>query len=399
MAISIQVAQTPKELDDVFRLRYHVYVVEDNKFDPDALADTRIFDRFDAYPACNVNLIAYEGDLPVGTIRFTEDSGLGLPQEELVDISAIRKNRRHPGKLFGIGMLAVRESHRYKMGFLTSLLKYLIALIRYRNGTEAVISINYMIEKMMTRLGFQRIGEKFYSEKIRNYIVPMYGTMDGLAANFREDRLAHELSRFTDSFRRKIFNKGDIICRQGETGEEAYVVLRGSVNVLVEKGSRAIKVNTFGPGELTGEMSLIDGQPRSATLEANARETELMILSQDGFRDALYDKETLIGILKMATERLRRMNLTALDERRSDTARALVKLFLEFKRINEIFEADKDHTYLLTLESAAEELGMNVDEIRPCWDQLIKNRVIKARNGEITAINEIAFKKAFRDSE
>ncbi|MFH1146267.1 MAG: cyclic nucleotide-binding domain-containing protein [Pseudomonadota bacterium] len=399
MAISIQVAQTPMELDDVFRLRYHVYVVEDNKFDSAALTDGRIFDRFDAYPVYNVNLIAYDGDLPVGTIRFTEDSELGLPQEELVDISAIRNNRRYPGKLFGIGMLAVRESYRYRMGFLTSLLKYLIALLRYRDGTEAVISINHVIEKMMARLGFERIGEKFYSEKIRNYIVPMYGTMEGVAADFREDRLAHELSRFTDSLRRKIFNKGDTICRQGEKGEEAYVLLRGSVNVLVEKGSRKERVATLGPGALIGEMSLVDEQSRSATLEANARETELMILSQDGFRNALYDKDTLVGILRMATERLRRMNLMAFEERRSDTARELVKLFLEFKRINKIFQADKDQACLLTLESAAEELGANVDEIRPCWDQLIKDKVLKARNGQITAINENAFRKAFQDSD
>ncbi len=378
MAISIQVAQTPQEQDDVFRLRYDVYVLEDGKFQTDDLPEKRIFDRYDTYSPYNVNLIAYDGTVPVGTIRFTEDSELGLPQEELVDVDAIRRTRTHAGKLFGVGMLAVRESHRHRMGFITSLLKYLIALVRIRNGTDAVITINYVIEKMMARLGFRRIGEKFYSERIKNYIVPMYGNMEDVADNFREDRLAHELTKFADSFRRKIFNKGEIICVQGDPGDEAYVVIRGSVGVFVAKGKGAYRVATLGPGELIGEMSLIDNQPRSATLKANARETELMVLSRSAFEDALYDRETVVGILKMATRRLRTTSVLATaEERKEKRAKDLVKLLQDNHRINAVFQDIEDQPQSLTLESAAEDLGAEVNEIRPYWNQLLSAGIIE----------------------
>lgn len=398
MAISIQVAQTPKELDDVFRLRYHVFVVEDNKFDLKALSDKRIFDRFDTYPSSNVNLIAYDGDLPIGTVRFTEDSELGLPQEELVDVNAIRNNRRHPGKFFGIGMLAVRHSYRRRMGFLTSILKYLISLLRMRNGSEAVVLINHMIEKMMIRLGFQRMGDKFYSEKIRNYVVPMYGTMEGVPPDFREDRLADELSRFPGGFMRKIFNKGDVICRQGETGDGAYIVLRGSVNVLPEEGAAKDQVAVIGPGALIDEMSLIEEKPRSSTLEANGRETELMVLSLDRYKNPLDGGQTLVGMPQMSAERLGRMNLTAIEERRQDIRRGFLRLSQEFKRVNEVFRISKDYNYLRTIESAAEELGAYIDQIRPSRNQYFNDKASEADNSEPAAVGESDFDEVLRDS-
>ncbi|MDY6973088.1 MAG: GNAT family N-acetyltransferase [Thermodesulfobacteriota bacterium] len=386
MTISIQVAQTPEELDDVFRLRYHVYVIEDNKFHVKDFPDERIYDRFDTYSPYNANLIAYDDGLPIGTIRFGEDSDLGLPQEEVTDIGPIRKSRKYRGKLFGIGMLAVRETHRRKMGFFTSLLKYLIALIRSRDGEDAVITINHTIEKMMTRLGFTRIGDKFYSEKIVNYIVPMYGTVESVGAQFREELLPQELSKFQDTLRRNIYNRGDLICKQGDIGDEAYIVIRGSVNVLLERGKDSYKVAILGPGELLGEISLIDDQPRSATLRANARETELMVLSRSDFEKALVDREAFAGILKMETERLRRTTMLALqsaEDRKRKIVNDFVAHLLEATRINSIFSGEMSRPPRLSLESAAAEIGLETEDLRPYWDQLAKMKLIEEKDGRL----------------
>jgi CRP-like cAMP-binding protein len=57
---------------------------------------------------------------------------------------------------------------------------------------------------------------------------------------------------------------GRVLCRQGETGHEAFVVIAGEASVIVD-GS---EVETLGPGSLVGEISLIDHGPRTATVSA-----------------------------------------------------------------------------------------------------------------------------------
>ncbi|MEQ8661968.1 MAG: cyclic nucleotide-binding domain-containing protein [Gammaproteobacteria bacterium] len=57
---------------------------------------------------------------------------------------------------------------------------------------------------------------------------------------------------------------GEVIFREGERGDAMYVVVEGSVTLSV----RGIEIGHLEPGELFGEMALIDAEPRSATATA-----------------------------------------------------------------------------------------------------------------------------------
>ncbi len=62
----------------------------------------------------------------------------------------------------------------------------------------------------------------------------------------------------------QVFSQGQEIFREGNPGTIMYVVKEGRVDVL--KGDRVI--DSAGPGEILGEMALIDSSPRSATARA-----------------------------------------------------------------------------------------------------------------------------------
>jgi alkyl hydroperoxide reductase subunit AhpC/uncharacterized protein (DUF924 family) len=64
------------------------------------------------------------------------------------------------------------------------------------------------------------------------------------------------------------FAAGETIFEEGQTGEHAYLLKKGSVDVIVSKGSAAKVVATLSEGEVFGEMCLIDPGPRSATIKA-----------------------------------------------------------------------------------------------------------------------------------
>jgi CRP/FNR family transcriptional regulator, cyclic AMP receptor protein len=92
-----------------------------------------------------------------------------------------------------------------------------------------------------------------------------------------------ELMAFASRLRERSLRKGQILFREGETGEEMYVVRHGSVLISKAVTGRVDQVLARAPvGDFFGEMSLFDRSPRSATIQA---ETEATLLTLD--RDTL----------------------------------------------------------------------------------------------------------------
>lgn len=74
-----------------------------------------------------------------------------------------------------------------------------------------------------------------------------------------------------DEFDREIFASGQQIFKYGDMGDCAYLIEEGKVEVLVIKGDGEQRIKLIGKGELFGEVSLIDYQPRTATVRAVER--------------------------------------------------------------------------------------------------------------------------------
>lgn len=104
--------------------------------------------------------------------------------------------------------------------------------------------------------------------------------------------------------------RGTTIFRQGDVGDKLYIILEGQVRIsrqIAGMGEEALAI--FGPGQVFGEMALIDESPRSA--DALVHEScRLLVISKDGFDDLLFgDKELAYEVLwstvKMLVDRLR----------------------------------------------------------------------------------------------
>jgi len=90
---------------------------------------------------------------------------------------------------------------------------------------------------------------------------------------------------------------GGTICRQGDRGDELFLLRSGRVSALLplETGKRH-HVATFCRGDFFGEMAFIDQEPRSATVEA-ATPTELFLLSRARFDEVTARYPALSGII------------------------------------------------------------------------------------------------------
>jgi CRP-like cAMP-binding protein len=104
---------------------------------------------------------------------------------------------------------------------------------------------------------------------------------------------------------------GEAVVREGEEAREMYVVVGGEMEV-VKRSKRGIdaRVSLLGPGDWFGEMSILDVQPRSATVRALAPTRILRITSAD--LDSLYRfdvKAYALIVLNLARELSRRLRV------------------------------------------------------------------------------------------
>jgi CRP/FNR family transcriptional regulator, cyclic AMP receptor protein len=97
-----------------------------------------------------------------------------------------------------------------------------------------------------------------------------------------------ELTRLAAAGDEIDVSAGTVLADQGQTGREAFVVLRGSVSV--RRNGR--KIATLGPGAIVGELSLLDHGPRTATVTCDT-DARLFVISQRHFLAVLDDVPTI----------------------------------------------------------------------------------------------------------
>ena len=97
---------------------------------------------------------------------------------------------------------------------------------------------------------------------------------------------------------------GTPIFSRGDKGNVMYVILEGQVDLKIAEGV----VETLGPGEPFGEMSLVDSEPRAASAVARTP-CRLVSITERQFLDLIHDTPYFgLEIMKVMANRLRRMN-------------------------------------------------------------------------------------------
>ena len=103
---------------------------------------------------------------------------------------------------------------------------------------------------------------------------------------------------------RTTFNTGDTIFRAGDDSDRAFMIVVGGVNALLPSGRK----KRLGPGEIFGEMGLIDNRPRSATVIA-AEYTVCAAYSEAELLDDIRNKpDEAIAFIRALIARLRDAN-------------------------------------------------------------------------------------------
>ena len=120
------------------------------------------------------------------------------------------------------------------------------------------------------------------------------------------------------------YEAGEVIIREEDVGETAYVINQGQVEVSKEPQGQKVHLAYLGAGETFGEMSMIDEKPRSATVTAVTETLVSEIRRDDFFNSFQTDPKVALQLLKVLFERLREADAMILQLQKADPQRALV---------------------------------------------------------------------------
>lgn len=152
----------------------------------------------------------------------------------------------------------------------------------------------------------------------------------------------------------KKYKKGDVIFRALDEGDCAYIIDSGRVQIYTENFGVEVPVNVLGPGEIFGEMAILDHAPRSASARA-VEDVQVSIISRTQFQQRMDIADPIVRLLVSILLKRMRGNLGAVttssqatsEAHRLDAQESHNKVIDKIKFEAELFEALMDQSFLL----------------------------------------------------
>ncbi|OPH49013.1 hypothetical protein BC351_37925 [Paenibacillus ferrarius] len=105
-----------------------------------------------------------------------------------------------------------------------------------------------------------------------------------------------------------VINKGETLFQEGDAGHHMYIVLEGTVEIWLKIEGKQIPAAKLREGDFFGEMSLLEGLPRSGTAKA-VEHCRLLLLQEEAFQELLSaDSAFAWRIMKALSSRVRNVN-------------------------------------------------------------------------------------------
>lgn len=155
-------------------------------------------------------------------------------------------------------------------------------------------------------------------------------TMDSVTGLLRQVDIFTPLSReqieaLAEGLIPKFFGRGEVLVKQGEEGNSFFIIEQGRVEVLItpEGSTTEASVAVLGPRDFFGEMSLLAGDKRTATVKA-IEDVRVIIIDKDSFSRIIHENPEVAAEMA-ACYMQRTQELTAVQERLVEGEEAVVE--------------------------------------------------------------------------
>jgi CRP/FNR family transcriptional regulator, cyclic AMP receptor protein len=190
----------------------------------------------------------------------------------------------------------------------------------------------------------------------------------------------------------RTFRRGQPLVHAGQVSDRVLVLRAGRVKVAVTtEGGREVVLAFRGPGALVGELSALDGEPRSATISA-VEPVEALSVPSGAFRDFLAAHPPVaLALLRMLSRRLRDADVKRIELSAFTTIGRVAARLLE---LAERFGAEDDDGVRIALPLSQEELagatGASVESVGRALQTMRSLKCIETGRREIRILDREA---------
>lgn len=204
-----------------------------------------------------------------------------------------------------------------------------------------------------------------------------------------------DLEALTAWGRARRFRRGAMLFHEGEKAEHVLIVRAGRVKISsFTADGREILLAIRGPGELLGELSAIDGEPRSASASA-LEQVDVLILPAEDFRAFLEMRPRVtIWLMQMLSRKLRDADRKRIEFGAHDTVGRVCHRLVE---LAERFGEESTHGLRITLPLSQQELagwtGASREAVSKALHQLRSRGYIETARRGITVLDMPALRR------
>lgn len=204
-----------------------------------------------------------------------------------------------------------------------------------------------------------------------------------------------ELSNLAGDLIPRRFHQGDMIFLQGDPGQALYIIETGRVRIYMQdEGGQETSVIFYRDGDIFGELSAIDGLPRSASA-VSAEETQVWLLSRDRLRVHLRASPQLAyNFMQALSVRVRYSTLQVGNLALRDVPSRLARKLLELAQGHGRIDADGVRIDLpLTQSDLASLIGATRESINKTLSHFKREGIIRLDQNQITILDPDALRE------
>jgi CRP/FNR family transcriptional regulator, cyclic AMP receptor protein len=195
---------------------------------------------------------------------------------------------------------------------------------------------------------------------------------------------ANQLKEIAARCKNVTYKKGSVIFHKTDLSTDLYIVNAGKLKaVLTDEDGDEMVIANFEKGAFFGELSLLDGKGRSATIVADT-DSELAVLKQDMFLDLLYANPRIsVELMTTLVERLRKADDMIESLAFLEVGERLVRSFLDGAVVEGICPTGFLKVGKPTHKELAARIGSSREAVSKCMKVLSTKGIIREAEGHI----------------
>jgi CRP-like cAMP-binding protein len=194
----------------------------------------------------------------------------------------------------------------------------------------------------------------------------------------------------------KLVAANTIVFFEGNRADAFFIVLSGSLKVFQTARDGRVKVlNTMGPGETFGELAMLDGHPRSASVETTTP-SELLVISRKDFRDlATATPGILWGVLEGVCARLRAQNDSELEAAFQGTQYRIAKAILKLaEKHGKKTDAGVVIPQAFGVKDLSEMAASTIERVERALEKFEDDGLMRVEDGDLVVPDPSALRRA-----